>query len=784
MALDGGQDGQTVFHVGLAVAEVVVHAVHGHHGAVEAQRPVAHGHGDVDAAEGEGHVVVVGIVPLAPVGLVRVGPGGGQAEGIQPASGPAGQLGVHGAVAQVVAPGVAHGRGRRDQDLALQAGTGRGAVQGVVQEGKGLLEEFVHFGGHGVHHRHGLVGDAVAILVRDIAQLQRLFIGLLEQHRGGLRIVTGDGVHGRVEVVVVVFQVDGVEVHQGLLGLRRIAVVGRGLRIVDIGVAQEGVTAGALRRNGRGHQFAVDGNGAGAAEAFQHLHLQIGGGGVEIGGGFALVDYGLIAVEEQEENGLRRGHVVVFAVAVLVEVLRLQAVSGQLAGQEHLAHGVGFADILQVDVRGLVHLIGLAIDGIHIFMVAIVPAIPVFVLHKVHGLIRLVIADAIGAIGGIGVRAGAVGARPHGAGGRLRLLQALVVQVGLHQVLGAHAIGGEVEAFQRAGVHEGQLIFAAGVKAHVVEAVVLGKVLVHDQQVVVQVGVRLAPVRVGGGDAGEQGQVLVRAGRDAVLVRHCQQVFPGVEAEVVLAIGFHIGLQRVAAGPIQRVIDADVHQLVAHHILAFVVLGHVGDLHAFHAVVQVAVAAGQRVSLGVHHRVGAGVAVGGAVVQQLGIQHALEGFHKVNGLDGGAVFPGQILAQLHAPGVTAGGGFRDIELRVRSLDFLRHVHGHLGGHVRHDDVGVEGLAALNLMVGIVEDEAVQAGRGVIQRYAVILRLIGVRIPARGQGANRHAVRVLARNGLGQFRHGFFRGFLRYGAKAHGKHHGKRQQQCEELLHVH
>ena len=43
-------------------------------------------------------------------------------------------------------------------------------------------------------------------------------------------------------------------------------------------------------------------------------------------------------------------------------------------------------------------LIGLAINGIHIFMVAIVPAIAVFVLHEVHGLVRLEVADAIGCL--------------------------------------------------------------------------------------------------------------------------------------------------------------------------------------------------------------------------------------------------------------------------------------------------------------------------------------------------------------------------------------------------
>ena len=122
-----------------------------------------------------------------------------------------------------------------------------------------------------------------------------------------------------------------------------------------------------------------------------------------------------MAVEEQEINGLRRRGIVVVGGAVLVEILGLQAVGYELAGQEHLLTGSGLLDILDVHISGLIHLVGIAVFGIHVGVDIAVPAPPVLVFDEVHEFIGLEFTHLIGAVGNGSIHAGAVGAGPNGA---------------------------------------------------------------------------------------------------------------------------------------------------------------------------------------------------------------------------------------------------------------------------------------------------------------------------------------------------------------------------------
>ena len=434
-----------------------------------------------------------------------------------------------------------------------------------------------------------------------------------------------------------------------------------------------------------------------------------------------------MAVEEQEINSLCGSGIVVVGVAVLVEVLGLQAVGHKLACQKHLLLGSGLLDILDVHISGLVHLVGIAVFGIHVGVDIAVPAPPVFVLDKVHELIRLELTQLIGAVGNGGIHAGAVGAGPDRAGGTLGFLQIGVVQIGLDQVLGAHAVGHQIEAFQSVRIDKCQLIVAADEEAHVIKGVV--------RFVGVADGAGVLEIIAGAGIGAIGAKVVVPQvlGRDIVLIialLHGGVTYHGIIGDIAPSE------PAVGAGNAPEAVHVHGHLVVGAAVCNEVGIGGTGFCEALeHGI------AGQGVVLGVDNGVGAAVVVAGTVIKQLRAQAALQGVHEVLGGDGGAVVPLQSIPELDAPCIAGGSALRDVELWMRGFDLLGDVHGEIGRHGRDDHIAIESLAALQRVDLIIEEQGVQTVGGIVKVHGVVFGLVGVWIPAGRQGAGRGIVRI-------------------------------------------
>ena len=90
----------------------------------------------------------------------------------------------------------------------------------------------------------------------------------------------------------------------------------------------------------------------------------------------------LVAVQNQEEDGLGGSYVCVVRVSVLSEVLRLETVAHKLTLKEHLLTSSCLGNYLAVDLGGLIHRIVEAVYGILVDVLAVGITEPVFVLFK------------------------------------------------------------------------------------------------------------------------------------------------------------------------------------------------------------------------------------------------------------------------------------------------------------------------------------------------------------------------------------------------------------------
>ena len=110
--------------------------------------------------------------------------------------------------------------------------------------------------------------------------------------------------------------------------------------------------------------------------------------------------------------------------SVSLEVLSLEAVAHQLSLKEHELSGCSFFNYLSIDSSGPVHLVGLTIGRINVNVLAIGPAVPVFVLLEAHMLVCLVVGHLVRTVGRSGSNAGVVGRSPNTVGfGKVSLVE-------------------------------------------------------------------------------------------------------------------------------------------------------------------------------------------------------------------------------------------------------------------------------------------------------------------------------------------------------------------------
>ena len=398
-------------------------------------------------------------------------------------------------------------------------------------------------------------------------------------------------------------------------------------------------------------------------------------------------------------------------------------------------------------------------------MLAVGVAPPVFVAHKTHGLVGFVRNQLVGAVGLGGLHGGVVGGGP-GVAGRL---QAGVVHVNVHDPVAGQVVQ-QVEALQGLAQHQGDGVFvvlqdADGFPGHHIIGLLVG-------HVVAQLLPGLVAPGVGVGEHEQSRQGLVGHGHEAVLVSHSGQDIPAVLAGDVasaLVISQGVGAAHPGIGLLQAqeagiAVGGGVGAVLALHQVSDgighgLAVGGVGILDGVAAL---------GVRFGARDAEVAGVVVGGAVVDQLGIQQALEGLHIGVRIDGGAIFPGAGGIQLDGVGVAGGGGLGNIEFRMLSLDLLGHVHGLRSGHFGHDLVASVGLLALHGVQLVVEHEGVQTGAQEVCGIRVILGLIGVGIPVGGQGRHRILVDI-----------GFSSAFCHGQAR---QRHCQNQDESQNLLH--
>ena len=468
-------------------------------------------------------------------------------------------------------------------------------------------------------------------------------------------------------------------------------------------------------------------------------------------------------------------------VAVGGEVVSRQAVAHQLALQEHhLVRGCLF-DLLAVDSGGLVHGIGLAVGGVNIDVLTVVPAVPVLVLLQAQSLAGLEGDQLVGAVGAGGLHAGVIG------GGLLVLVQARIVQVGLDQPVGGQGVQ-QVEAGQALGQGHGNLVVAGLVQANVLEgnlSPLLGVDQVHRQGR----AVGLAPSLVAGDQSCQGIQGLVGQGDNAVSGLVGGQGLVLGNIEVLLAVVVNVVLQDFAAQLLAANAQSNIDLIaVGVHILAVLTLGQVGDGVG---VGLIGGGAALGVALGVGNAQALRIVVGSTVVQHLRIQQTLHGFHIVVSGDGGAVLPAGVGVQVDGVGVTGGCALGNAELGMILLDLLGHIHRLAGGHLRHELVAGEGglhvaLGVLNGIQLVVEDEGVEADLNEILQIGIVIGLEGVGIPVGGQQRNGILIgiscvfRCSGCFGSGSGRGG--RGVLVGAAGEHGNDHQHSQKQCKCSFH--
>ena len=417
-------------------------------------------------------------------------------------------------------------------------------------------------------------------------------------------------------------------------------------------------------------------------------------------------------------------------VAVGGEVVSGQAVAHQLALQEHhLVSGCLF-DLLAVDSGGLVHGIGLAVGGVNIDVLTVVPAVPVLVLLQAQSFAGLEGDQLIGAVGAGGLHAGIIG------GGLLILVLARIVQVGLDQPVGGQGVQ-QVEAGQALGQGHGDLVVTGLVQANVLEGN-LSPLLSVDQVHRQGGAIGLAPGFVAGDQSGQGVQGLVGQGDNAVSGLVGGQGLVLGSVEVLVAVVVNVVLQDFAAQLLAANAQSNIDLLaVGVHILAVLTLGQVGDGVGIGLI---GGGAALGVALGVGNAHALRIVVGSTVVQHFRIQQTLHGFHIVVSGDGGAVFPAGVGVQVDGVGVTGGRALGNAELGMLLLDLLGHIHRLAGGHLRHELVAGEGslhvaLGVLNGIQLVIEDEGVEADLNESLQIGIVIGLVGVGIPVGGQQRN-------------------------------------------------
>ena len=707
--------------------------------------------------------MLIGVEPLGIVSTIGVDVQVSQTEGVHTGTGPAAQNGVGHTLTDLVGPVVAVGSRLHKLNLASVGSALGGLVHLLVEVIDGLGHE-VGVSGQGVLDGNSLVADAVAVVVGYVTGFQSLVEGLSEQLLGQLGIVTGDGVHSSIQVSIL-GGVNTVEVTQNLLGGVGLTVGSTGGGIIDIGLADDGVSTGTGGADGSSEQLLVVGNGNSLPEVQQGHGLQVSGGLIEAGVLLTVADGFLVTVQDHEEDGIGGSIVAVLGVPVGSHVVSLQAVGHQLTLQEHHLVGCGVGHHLGVDLGGLIHGVGLAVGGIGVNVLTVGPAVPGIILDKVHSLVGLVGAHLVGAVGAGGLQAGVVGAGPNALG----LLDAGVVQVGLDQPVAGQAVQ-QVEAGQGLLQNQGDLVLVAGEAAD--QGVIGGSVVL----VVVLVGNSLVQ---GVGAIGEEVDVVGDQHLAGESVIHVLAVDGLIVDGNILGkcIALSIG---VLSGSIPESVHVDVNVLAcSHHSLSVSVGDHLVQVLGEGVVVLLSTGNGQ---------IGGAEVVSSTVVQQTGIQQALHGLNVVHSLDGGAVIEGGVGVQLDGVSKTGGSGFGDTELGMGGLDLLGHIHRLLSSHLGDDCVGGEGLETLYRMMLIVEHEGVQSGSDVVLGIGVIVGLIGMGIPVGGQSGHRIRVGVLSSFGaLGGFGAGIAGccGVVRggsLGASGHTQNQGSSQQQCKQLFH--
>ena len=136
-----------------------------------------------------------------------------------------------------------------------------------------------------------------------------------------------------------------------------------------------------------------------------------------------------MTVEGKEEDSFGRSCVAELRASVSLKVLSLQTVTHQLSFKEHKLSGSCFFNNLSVYSRSPVHLVGLTVGRINVDVLAIVPAVPVFVLFKTHMLVCLVVGHLVRTVGRSGGNAGVVGRSPNTVGfGKVSLVKVFLNQ--------------------------------------------------------------------------------------------------------------------------------------------------------------------------------------------------------------------------------------------------------------------------------------------------------------------------------------------------------------------
>ena len=490
-----------------------------------------------------------------------------------------------------------------------------------------------------------------------------------------------------------------------------------------------------------------------------------------------------MTVQDQEENSGAGGGVAVVGAAVGIEVFRLQAVAHQLALQEHQLAGGSFFHDLGIDRGGLIHGVGLTVFRIDIGVLAVSPAVPVFVPFETHVLVSLVVGHDVRAVGDGGLKAGAVGVGPDA----FLFGQALVVQVDLDDPVAGQVVQ-KVEARKGLAEHEGDLIVAGLVAADGLVIVKAGGIFAGDGVQFIR-GHRL----IFGASAKIRIVQFLAAERvvNVLAVNGLVQNGDVLRQAVAVSIGIAgIGIPEIVSVNIQVFDLAALFQELS---------GRDADRGVFLLALQGEV-------LGTSDAQVARIVVGGAVVEELRIKQTLHGFHVGVRVDRGAVGPFRILVQGDLVGIAFGRIGRDVEFGTGSLDLGGHIDGHLSSHFRNDDIAFEGFLAFQRMRFIVEEEGIKTHVQEVGRIGLVRGLIGVRVPVRGQRGYRilvHVIRGLFRLGsyrarrfgcgrsrlngslgCGLFLGGRSRALFRLSAAGgQRKSHGQCAHKCQQFLHT-